>query len=59
MEIDGALHLSQRQWWDDQLRQNDLVLSGTVVLRFPSAVLRHEPEIVIFQVKRALGLANV
>lgn len=54
-EIDGALHLVPRRWWDDQLRQNELVLGGDLVLRFPSAVYRCEPSVVVDQLRRALS----
>jgi hypothetical protein len=54
VEIDGALHLIVRNWWSDQLRQNELVLAGATVLRFPSAVLRSDPGIVMRQLKHAL-----
>jgi very-short-patch-repair endonuclease len=54
IEIDGALHLIARRWWDDQLRQNELVLAGDLVLRFPSVVVRCEPMLVIDQLRRAL-----
>lgn len=54
VEVDGALHLSPKRWWDDQLRQNELVLTDALVLRFPSAVLRCEPDIVLGQLRRAL-----
>lgn len=53
-EIDGALHLDQRRWWDDQLRQNEISLGDALVLRFPSAVVRLQPEVVITQLRRAL-----
>jgi hypothetical protein len=53
-EVDGALHLIARRWWDDQLRQNELVLVGDLVLRFPSVVVRCEPLLVIDQLRRAL-----
>ena len=56
VEVDGALHLSTKTWHDDQLRQNEITLGGTLVLRFPSAVVRHEPELVIAQLRRALHL---
>ena len=56
VEVDGALHLAATTWWDDQLRQNGLTLQGVVVLRFPSAVVRHEPELVVAQLRQALGL---
>lgn len=54
VEVDGALHLTPQRWYDDQLRQNEIVLSGTVLLRFPSVVVRHEPELVAAQLRQAL-----
>jgi hypothetical protein len=33
VEVDGALHLDQERWWDDQARQNQIVLDGAIVLR--------------------------
>jgi hypothetical protein len=58
VEVDGALHLNSRTWWDDQLRQNDIALGGALVLRFPSAVIRDQPDLVAQQLRRALGLAT-
>jgi very-short-patch-repair endonuclease len=55
-EVDGAVHLVARRWFEDQLRQNEIALTGTTVLRFPSAVVRAEPELVARQLRRALGL---
>ncbi len=55
-EVDGALHLVASTWWADQLRQNEIVLSDTIVLRFPSIVVRTEPGVVIGQLRRALQL---
>lgn len=54
VEVDGAVHLVARRWFADQLRQNELVLSGSLVLRYPSVVVRTEPELVISQLRRAL-----
>jgi very-short-patch-repair endonuclease len=54
VEVDGALHLVPRRWWADQLRQNELVLHGDLVLRYPSAVVRCEPALVVDQLRRAL-----
>src|SRR5581483_10777925 len=54
-EVDGALHLAPRRWWDDQLRQNELTLSDALVLRFPSVIVRAEPQVVAEQLARALG----
>jgi hypothetical protein len=55
-EVDGALHLTPRRWWDDQYRQNELTIAGTIVLRFPSTVVRTEPKLVADQLRRALRL---
>jgi hypothetical protein len=54
VEIDGALHLAAQHWFDDMLRQNELVLTGGVMLRFPSFIVRTEPATVIRQLRRAL-----
>lgn len=53
-EVDGALHLAVRRWWDDQLRQNELSLADALVLRFPSVIVRTEPDQVAAQLRRAL-----
>lgn len=53
-EVDGALHLVARRWWDDQLRQNELSLADALVLRFPSVIVRTEPLLVVAQLRRAL-----
>jgi hypothetical protein len=54
VEVDGALHLVARSWWDDQLRQNELAIGGDVVLRFPTVVVRCEPTRVVDQLRRIL-----
>lgn len=53
-EVDGALHLAAQRWWSDQLRQNELVIAGDAVLRFPSVVLRCERAKVVDQLRRML-----
>jgi hypothetical protein len=55
VEVDGALHLVPGRWWEDQLRQNELAISGDVVLRFPSVVVRNEPVVVTDQLRSILG----
>jgi hypothetical protein len=55
--VDGALHLTPRRWWDDQLRQNELSLADALVLRFPSVVVRTQPDVVARQLRQALRLA--
>lgn len=52
-EVDGALHLRPLSWWDDMLRQNDVVIAGKPVLRFPSVMIRARPDQVIDQLRRA------
>lgn len=54
VEVDGALHLRPRQWIDDQLRQNEIVIGGTLVLRYPSIVVRDQPELIVAQLRRVL-----
>jgi len=56
VEVDGALHLMVRRWWDDQLRQNEITLSGRTVLRFPTVIVREEEAVVADQVRRGLRL---
>ncbi len=43
VEVDGAIHLAPERWIDDQLRQNEVVIGGTTMLRYPSVVVRDEP----------------
>jgi hypothetical protein len=39
---------------DDDLRQNEVVIAGTPVLRYASVIIRCEPERVADQLARAL-----
>jgi hypothetical protein len=48
------VHLTARRWWDDQLRQNEIALSDALILRFPSVIVRAEPDLVVSQLRRAL-----
>ncbi len=57
VEVDGALHLNVRTWRNDQLRQNELVLDGMLLLRYPSDVVRYEEQLVVAQLRRALRAA--
>lgn len=54
VEVDGALHLVATRWWDDQLRQNELALADALVLRFPSVVVRTDPDTVAEHLRRAM-----
>ena len=53
-EVDGAVHLLPRRYWDDMERANDLVLDGRIVLRFASFALRAHEDRVAVQLRRAL-----
>jgi hypothetical protein len=53
-EIDGAVHLQELNYWDDMSRSNELLISGTPLLRFPSIALRLDEARVADQVRRAL-----
>lgn len=51
IEVDGAAHLQPLTWWDDQLRQNLIVIDGSSVMRFPAAIARLDPDLVIGQLR--------
>ena len=55
-ELDGALHLIATTWWADQIRQNEVVLTDRIVLRFPTVYYRHEQEVTVDQLRRGLAL---
>jgi hypothetical protein len=56
VEVDGAVHLLVRRYWNDMYRGNELVIADAATLRFPSYAVRMEPEVVVDQLRRALGL---
>jgi len=56
VEVDGALHLRTLNYWDDARRQNDLVIGGDRILRFPSIAFKVDIEAVEAQLRRA-GIA--
>jgi very-short-patch-repair endonuclease len=56
VEIDGAGHLDPRAWVADLARQNDLIVGGDRVLRFPSFVIRDQPDDVVAMVAAALAI---
>lgn len=53
-EIDGLWHMDAAAWWADMRRDNDLTISGCLVLRFPAFALREEPDVVVAQIADAL-----
>lgn len=61
VEVDGAMHLRTLNYWSDTQRQNDLVIGGDRILRFPSIAFRVDIEAVEAQLRRAgiaFGLIN-
>jgi hypothetical protein len=56
VEIDGALHLLVRTYWDDMLRHNEFTIAGEPILRYPSVAIRIDEHTVVGQITRALGL---
>jgi hypothetical protein len=54
-EVDGALHLAVRSYWEDMERSNELLIAGVPLLRFPSLAARIDGEKVVDQFRRALA----
>jgi very-short-patch-repair endonuclease len=55
VEIDGAQHADPLNGWDDMSRDNDLVIDGYRVLRFPAWLVRYHPEYVAARIRAALA----
>jgi very-short-patch-repair endonuclease len=58
VEVDGAQHADVSQMWDDSARQNDLVLAGYAILRYPVHVVRGQPHVVARELRAALVAAG-
>lgn len=56
IEIHGIPHSSVENWTDDLHRANEIVIDGRRTLAFSSFAIRHEPAVVIGQLRRAAGL---
>ncbi|WP_375502973.1 hypothetical protein [uncultured Jatrophihabitans sp.] len=52
VEVDGAVHLQPRSYWDDLDRQNEIVIDGSPVLRFASLGVRLAEQRVVDQLRR-------
>ncbi len=57
VEIHGIPHLAVEQWSHDLHRTNELVIDGRRVLVFSSFAIRHEADVVIDQLRRAVAAA--
>jgi very-short-patch-repair endonuclease len=58
VEIDGAHHDDVAQRWDDNERDNSLILATYRILRFPTHVVREQPQRVAAQLRHALIAAG-
>lgn len=58
VEIDGTAHTEVRQWWADMDRQNEITLSGPLVLRFPAVAVFASGNTVADHVRRGLLLGG-
>lgn len=56
VEIDGAIHLVVRTYWDDMSRQNDFVIHDRLMLRFPSAYVHADDPVMLQQLREVLHL---
>lgn len=54
VEIHGLPHHGIVSWSDDLVRANEIVITGPRLLIFTSYTIRHEPEVVVDQLVRAL-----
>jgi very-short-patch-repair endonuclease len=54
VEVDGIHHMDAAQYWADTERDNDFILGGYRVLRFPAFVVRYHPGHVAGKVRDAL-----
>ena len=58
VEIDGAHHDDVPQRWDDHERDNALALATYTILRYPTHVVREQPERVAAEIRMALTRAG-
>lgn len=54
VEVDGIHHMEAMQYWADTDRDNDFILDGYRVLRFPAFAVRYNPGYVAGKVRDAL-----
>jgi very-short-patch-repair endonuclease len=54
VEVDGIHHMEASQYWADMDRDNDFILNGYRVLRFPAFVVRQNPVYVAAKIRCAL-----
>lgn len=57
VEVDGLGHLALDVWMDDQVKQNERMISGDrIFLRTSNVALKWEPWVIMDQLRRALGM---
>lgn len=52
VEVDGRGHMEVENWIADTARDNEVVIDGRIVLRFPSLTVRLDPARVVDQLRR-------
>lgn len=52
VEVHGSQHQAVRQWDADVLRSNEIVIGGRHLLVFTSYAVRHEPDVIVEQLRR-------
>ena len=56
VEVDGQQHMEALPWWEDMMRNNELVVDDQkTLLRFAGFALRHQPELVAAVLQRFFG----
>ena len=54
VDVDAALDQAPPRWWADRVPPFVAATAGSVTLRCPSAIVRHEPQVVLAPLRRAL-----
>jgi very-short-patch-repair endonuclease len=58
VEVDGIHHMDATHYWADMDRDNDFILGGYRVLRFPAFIVRYNPGYVATEIRGALRQAR-
>jgi hypothetical protein len=59
IEVDGAIHLVVRTYWNDMERLNDLVIRKRPMLRFPSAYVYADDPVMVAQLRELLQIPDL
>ena len=60
VEVDGQQHMDALAWWEDMMRNNELVVDdGKALLRFAGFALRHQREQIVAVLRRFFATRGV